>query len=150
MHIGSEVELPLWLARALALAQMASIERNKMKGFDRKFRDDLEAGATTVSLARMPYFYSVGQVVAVLGNDVPLARLLQKTFAGRYQLILENAHNMRGADIAEFTPRLSVEERVLFALGQASFVQLRDWYDGSSRRIAPSPLIAMAKRSRTS
>jgi hypothetical protein len=149
MVAGSEVELPLWLARVLASTQMVSVERSKMKGFDRKFRDDLDAGATTVSLARMPYFYSVGQVVAVLGNDALLARLLQKTFAGRYQIILENAHNMRGADIAEFTPRLSVEERALFALGQASFAQLRAWYDGSSRRIAPSPLIAAAKRSRT-
>ena len=43
-------------------------------------------------------------------NDAALARLLQKTFATRYKLILENAHNMRGADVSEFTPHLTAEE----------------------------------------
>lgn len=149
MHAGSEVELALWLARVLAQTDMVSLEKNKMKGFDRKFRDDLDADATTVSFARTSYFYTVGVQLAALTRDVQLARLLQKTFAARYKLILENAHNMRGADIADFTPRLSVEERALFAVGQLSFAQLRDWHDGSARRIAPSPLASNNKRLRS-
>lgn len=148
MHADSQVELALWLARVLASADMVLLEKGKMKGFDRKFRDDLDADATKVSFARTPYFYTVGVHLAALTRDAQLARLLQKTFAARYKLILENAHNMRGADIADFTPKLSVEERALFAVGQASFAQLRDWHDGSARRIAPSPLVANAKRLR--
>lgn len=76
-----------------------------------------------------------------------LAKLLQETFAARYKLLLENAHNLRGADVSEFAARLSAEERRLFAAGQRASAQLLEWR-GGTRRLDASTLLGSGKRRR--
>lgn len=60
MKRGNDIELPLWLAAVLRTGKLIVLDRSKTKGYDEKFRADLEADAKTKSFARYPYFYTVG------------------------------------------------------------------------------------------
>ena len=56
----------------------------------------------------------------------------------------QNAHNLRGADISEFVPLLSVDERRLFDVGQRAFAQMRAWQSGGGQRLEASRLAVAA------
>ena len=66
MKRGTDVELPLWLTQVMRIGKLVLVERAKMKGYDEKFKDDLEADAKTKSFARYPHFYTVGMTLGKL------------------------------------------------------------------------------------
>ena len=87
---GARVELPLWMALALARKRMVTMELPKH--YQKKMRDSIDAGAESINLKEFsPYFYEVGVEIANL-VDSDLKDTLRVAFTSeRYRRLMNHA-----------------------------------------------------------
>ena len=125
----ARVALPLWLGATLAGKRMVRPELPE--GYQRKFREVLDAGASAVDLrAQCANYYVVGDALARLLRDEEdaLRKKLRATFAGeRFERVLDWSLNSHDEDVTELKLTLTDEERQLFEAGYASAAEMRRW-----------------------
>jgi GINS complex protein len=112
-----QVELPLWLARALATRRAVQVQQPQHYG--EHFREQLHAGPGAIDLREAsPYYYQVGGIVARMMGDSQLENLLLDVFCGeRFKKLLDCSLNSANNDIAAYTRTLPASERKLFDAG---------------------------------
>lgn len=86
MTTGTIVQMPLWMARALAVTGVLQVVPARQYGV--RVRADLVADPLAVSLRDLgPYWYALGAKLATLLPGESLGRLMRAAFAGRLALL---------------------------------------------------------------
>lgn len=86
MTAGAIVQMPLWMARALAATGVLQIIPVRQYGV--RVRADLMADPLAVSLRDLcPYWYALGTKLATLLPNESLGRLMRSAFSGRLPLL---------------------------------------------------------------
>ena len=149
IQVGTKMELPLWLARALGGRRRNIVKIDLPKPYREQQRDILSADANVVDLYKQgPYFYSVG--VKLLFFDhlerSEVAKSLLETFLNRFRRIMDTSHHAFSSDITPLTMRLDQTERLLFRTGQRSVVAMEKWERGRSHRMEASDVVQRRRK----
>ncbi|RKP08192.1 DNA replication complex GINS protein psf3 [Thamnocephalis sphaerospora] len=123
---GSHLELPLWLAQALARSQQVAIDMPKAYG--ESMRNSMKASTGNIDLQQLgPYYYLFGTKLLALVDDMELHHLLAGTFRERVCSIMDYAHSRAGAEQTTMFMRMDNTERTLYQIGRRSVGALRRW-----------------------
>ncbi|KAI8048799.1 DNA replication complex GINS protein psf3 [Syncephalis plumigaleata] len=151
--IGSQVELPLWLAGILAMSEQVGIEMPKAYGTS--IRSSMKASTTNIDLHRLgPYYYLFGAKLTNIIDDVDLQKLLANTFRERLGIIMDYAHGRMGAEQTTMFARMDHTERDLYRIEQHSANLFRRWQrreldhddDGANTSRSTATLMTPLKR----
>lgn len=133
---GTRLELPLWLARALAPRGMATVDLPSFYG--KKVRRKLRAGAACEDLrARCPQYYTAGAMLHSAASsagcaDESFPSFLLSTLRARYRDLLMHAPTIDGsAQASRLTALLSIEERELFNAATDAALAYERWRGGA-------------------
>lgn len=104
MTAGTIVQMPLWMARALATTGVLQIIPARQYGV--RVRADLVADPLAVSLRDLsPYWYALGSKLATLLPNESLGRLMRSAFSGRLPLLARASfYAGRGASTVDVDP----------------------------------------------
>jgi hypothetical protein len=137
----ARVELPIWLARELAERNMVTVDLPR--GFGTRFRQQLIADASTVSLReRSPHFFRLcihaAQIllIAPSSSRVSASSLPQMglvALAARSIRLLDKAPNCVGEDVALYRASLTDFEQAIF---QRSYELAKERFEWKHRRSA--------------
>jgi GINS complex subunit 3 len=129
---GAALELPLWLAPAMARRQMARV--GLPPAFGDRMRRRLRAGPGVEDLrARCPHFYAVAArahaaMEAAGTGDDSLPPFIAATFVGRYRELLTRAPVLESAtEASRVAAKLTVEEAALFHAAEAAAAAHDRW-----------------------
>jgi len=127
LDAGSRVDLPLWLAPALAERLWVSIKAPKC--FAKRFRNFLLSDPTVVNLReKSPNYYETGRrLVAFVDGNQQLHSALVKTLAVRYKEILDRSQHSRNEDLSKVTAGMTELEKKLFYAGYNGKDELFHW-----------------------
>ncbi|KAM6430812.1 DNA replication complex GINS protein PSF3 isoform 1-T1 [Liasis olivaceus] len=145
---GSELEIPLWLAKGLYdKRRVLSVELPKI--YKESWRTVFNADANVVDLHKLgPYYYGFGS--QLLNFDSPenmeLAQSILQTFIGRFRHIMDSSQNTFNEDTSALVTRLDELERALFQTGQKGLHDFQCWEMGQAAQITVSSLIQNYKK----
>ncbi|CAG2181498.1 unnamed protein product, partial [Oppiella nova] len=97
VKVGAKLELPLWLARELHSESLVDVQAPK--GFNRTYREILEADANCVDLHKLcPNYYRLGGHLArmALDESQDIATSLVDTFHQRYHRLVNYSVSSAG------------------------------------------------------
>src|SRR3989338_4810781 len=119
IQAGTALDLPFWLAKALHVKGVATIETPKV--FTSAARSHLKADPSVLSLRMSGDFYQIGLKYAELTGDPELLpsadSLLLRVFASRHPEILNKSQSWVNDDFSKFLGKLTAVEHQLFSLG---------------------------------
>ncbi|KAJ4457465.1 putative 40S ribosomal protein S17-B [Paratrimastix pyriformis] len=141
----ARVELPLWMGKSLLEHNIARVGNPKHLAAD--FQSMVTAAPTHVNLSPHPYYYEVGCQMARLTRERGLVPYLVRSFADRFQMILQTCHNCDDSDRGKFLQKLTVSEVKLFNAGNESLDRYRHWRNRSNTKLKPSPLLGLQRHS---
>jgi GINS complex subunit 3 len=145
---NTNIKLPVWAAIPLSQGGIVSVERPAFYG--NKFRLNLAADATVISLGdRCMYFYELGVKLCESLDWHDLSDMLGSCLASRYQAILDRAQLIKASGYHEFKNRLTEFERVLFDFKLESMSSYKQWRS-SGNVIQESSAVQVSKRRKIS
>ncbi len=133
---STQLRLPLWLAKTLALRGMVEIEVPEF--LTAQFQQNFLAEPPAMNLReRCTSFYKVGQQVsAMLDEGHPLkaemAKMLLKGLSGRFESILVRSSYWRTSSHSTFTAKMPSLETELFNAKYEAEKDINMWKQGSS------------------
>lgn len=124
---GADVQLPLWLALALAKKNMVTV--NLPEQYGARVRQDLDAGAASIDLQLYSRnFFVVGLEVAKVTGDDGLRRDLRKAMSGeRYERLYDWSQHAGEGDVSEIVDKLTHDEARLFDAGYRASTDVSAW-----------------------
>eukprot|EP01116_Phalansterium_solitarium_P009927 TRINITY_DN24282_c0_g1_i1.p1 TRINITY_DN24282_c0_g1~~TRINITY_DN24282_c0_g1_i1.p1 ORF type:complete len:199 (-),score=40.25 TRINITY_DN24282_c0_g1_i1:150-746(-) len=136
----AHVELPFWLARVLCEKTFAKAQLPLV--FSQKNLGNLKAEPMSVSLGSSPFFYDIGQQIALLANDdTRLSLALLHSFDVRMQAVIDQCFNLRNADLTDFSRKLANVEKRMFLAGYNSITEFERWKNHQTGRLTTSTAI---------
>jgi len=143
--LGAKLEVPLWLAAAWRVEEIAEVQYPQFHGLT--MRNNLQAGASVVSFQKCPYFYQIGLLLAEIMNETDgsardLPNCLANAYKSRFQSILDKSRNWQDADYTKFTNSLDRQEQTLFLSGYLSQLDFDNWKKLLSSILKPSHLFS--------
>ncbi|KAI8332279.1 DNA replication complex GINS protein psf3 [Chlamydoabsidia padenii] len=131
---GSRIELPFWLAKALAQLTVSGDQQLMQielpKAFGVRVRNALDASPSSVDYRLLcPFFYVFGHKLLDLVVLPELAHVLESAFKIRLRGIMNYSQSGVNSMGQDFIQKLDETEKELFKSGQESAVQLRHWYN---------------------
>jgi len=143
---GARIQAPLWLALALHKKNMVELEYPEH--YNKRCRDELEAGAATVNLRLYSQnYFTVGLDLARAKGDDALRRELRAGLSGeRYAKLLDWSTNSGDRDVSELTEKLTTEERALFDAGYAATNNVDTWKKRNLDQLDANPVFKKAAR----
>jgi len=165
---GSKVEVPLWMASALAKSsRTASVQVGMPEIFEAKNKSRLQADPRVLQLPRLGphHFYETGRhllkVCASAEEVEALGELLVELLRGRFKMIYDDATNLDQHDVSS-TPdsagsvsavsatastaatfeKLDLLERTLHATGKESSRSVQRWIDRKTEQISTAGVVA--------
>eukprot|EP00727_Mastigamoeba_balamuthi_P006425 m51a1_g2402 hypothetical protein (206) ;mRNA; f:765464-766349 len=143
---GTRMQVPLWLASALAANGIVTIHQPAHYGA--RLRGMLTADPCALDLGTVPYFYEVGSRLAELTADSELGRILVTSILSRSKRILDRSQNARDEDPSDYTATLTSTERALFGSSYQGAREYDAWRAREPLRIARSSLIPQSANKR--
>ena len=134
---GTRLELPLWMALALARRRMVNVSLPSY--LSERFKVSLLADPVAVNLAdRSLSFYEVGLAMATQFGRPDLRTMLQQSLAVRFQHILQHAQvhaNRSKQQLIEdtFQQKLTYNEKASQFVSATLVLPVRTWEGGSFR-----------------
>jgi GINS complex subunit 3 len=128
LKTGSEVELPFWLLRDLAIRGFVSLQRPKF--FSVKTKNDLDADSRCVNLGeKCPYFYQLGLNILSMTNQAWLSEYIKATFEKRYSQLLIQAMSVQPdtRELVQIQRVLTREEDTIFEAGRQMRMAIGQW-----------------------
>ncbi|CAG2106970.1 unnamed protein product [Medioppia subpectinata] len=150
VEVGSKLELPLWLARELHSEGLVDI--TVPKGFNRTYREILEADANCVDLHKLcPNYYRVGHHLSRMGlhESEDIAASLVETFHQRYHRIVnysQSATSDTVHQIQQFVGQLDNEEKPLFAAGKQALDQMKEWDNRAIEKVTANEVVVNLRK----
>lgn len=147
------MEIPFWLAEALAKRMM--VRMDLPKAFSNKFIQDLNADPNSVCLRdkSSTFYESVLAIVSATSTE-EARRLLEKAkdaLIKRAPRIMDRAHNSLNQDVSDFTNSLTDLEQQIFESGYNFEKEKMSWRKRDTERFAwtnPANQISGRKRTR--
>ncbi|QDZ18129.1 subunit Psf3 of DNA replication GINS complex [Chloropicon primus] len=138
LPVGSNVNLPFWLADFLSRRKM--LKPHLPKFLKKKLRDELQGEAECVDLRdRCKFFYELGRKLCTLQNldgSEDLSAFLLNTFTSRFTGMLTTSHICSNEKRQNYTKVLSNEELELFVRAQASSKAFEKWIYSKGLKIS--------------
>ncbi|XP_060536378.1 DNA replication complex GINS protein PSF3 [Cylas formicarius] len=145
LAIGTELELPLWLALDISATRQPVVIPELPKIFKEAYREILKADASAVDLHKFNlYFYELGSYIKHMDRREEVHNILLHTFITRFRLILDLAHNSKSDPIVQ--QRLDSLERKLFLCGYNSQVKLNSWLVQSNAPIEAATMVTTHRK----
>ena len=143
---GARIQAPLWLALALHKKNMVELEYPEH--YNKRCRDELEAGAASVNLRLYSqHYFTVGLDLARAKGDDALRRELRAGLSGeRYAKLFDWSTNSGDRDVSELTEKLTTEERALFDAGYAATNNVDTWKKRNLDQLDANPVFKKAAR----
>jgi len=126
LKIGTELELPLWLALDCSTGRQPIVAPDLPKIYKEAYREILKADATAVDLHKFNLnFYEVGSYVKHFDRKEDVHNILLHTFTTRFRLIMDLAHNSESNPIIQ--QKLDLLERRVYKDGHNAKAKLDTW-----------------------
>ncbi|KAI6653865.1 DNA replication complex GINS protein PSF3-like [Oopsacas minuta] len=148
IETGTNLELPLWLAKSLA-GRKNIVKVSVPIRYTKEIRQELEADANSSDLNKLgPYYYESG--IKLLSFDTPdvdaIAEVLIKTFCSRSRYIMDRSHNIYDRDQLQITNRLDESEKKLFMCGRQSVEKFQQWETQKCKKLSSSGFVRMKRK----
>lgn len=144
---GAQLELPHWLASALALKGMVSVELPRK--YSQRVRSKLLADPTSLSLRdKSPHYHALGIKLSAQLGDAHLAATLRQALTGRYKQILDVAQGSREEDTSDFARRLTELELRMFTTGIHAARAYHAWRCREQEKLQASRLVRRGTKRR--
>lgn len=126
---GTKLELPLWLAQALAKRRnIVTCDIPKM--YKLNYREVLHAEPNVVNLHKLgPHFYMFGFSLLLLDftEKHDINECLLETFKNRFKMTMDASQSNKTIDTIEFIDKLDNFERTLFSAGRECLQNHQHW-----------------------
>ncbi|KAK4292090.1 hypothetical protein Pmani_035122 [Petrolisthes manimaculis] len=143
LEVGTKLELPCWLARALA-SRRQIVSCQLPKTFRERYREILKADAALVDLHTLsPHFYELGQHLLPLAGPegTTLGLLLVETLRERLRSIMDTSLNTTEDDAGTRQSKLDQLERSLFLTGRKTFRDHQLWLSRRAHIVTTSYMV---------
>jgi len=150
VEVGAKLELPLWLARELHSESLVDVQAPK--GFNRTYREILEADANCVDLHKLcPNYYRLGGHLArmALDESQDIATSLVDTFHQRYHRLVNYSVSSAGDTVGEcqaFIAQLDNDERRMFRAGKEAADQMKEWDNRSIEKVTANEVVVNLRK----
>ncbi|XP_067013830.1 DNA replication complex GINS protein PSF3 [Anabrus simplex] len=147
LAVGTNVELPYWLARALCTQRLRTVSVEMPKFYKEAYREILKADASVVDLHKLClYFYEFGLCLSTLNHrDAPaINSMLVQAFKDRFRMVMDWAQNS-GSDPSGLQ-KLDTLERELYREGQAARARLDSLLRGAAGQISAADMVVSYKK----
>ena len=151
LQVGTKMEIPLWLARALCSRRRQIVSVGLPKAYREAQRDILSADANVVDLYKLgPYYYSMGVKLLCFEHleSADLSKSLLETFLNRFRWIMDSSQNAFQSDTTPLMSKLDEKERELFRSGQRAVQDMEKWERGESHKITSSSVVQNRRKRR--
>ncbi|KAJ1922889.1 DNA replication protein [Tieghemiomyces parasiticus] len=130
----TKLELPYWLAEAMAANDLCELQMPKP--FGSRMRRTLQASCYNVNFHSLcPYFYQFGLKLAAALDEPQLNELLADVYRQRLALILDAAQRADSQNMAEFVIQLDESERQVYKVAKRGTHAVREWQRGQLNRL---------------
>ena len=120
------MEIPLWLALALARPGIVEIEIPRF--YKEQFKNTLEAGPNVINLRdKTPYYYEVGMKLVEYIGDNELMKLLANVFLIRMKQLANISFHLRIEDCSGLLRRMVDIEVRIFNFGREAALNYRSY-----------------------
>jgi len=148
---GIKLELPFWLVKDLA-GKRRVVTPELPKPYREGYRQILTADASVVDLNKLgPYYYDLGRKLCdldVIREKDEIQRAMMEAYGVRFRTIMDASQNIMREDPSNWTKRLDITEKRLFAKGQRVTRELTDWEKRESQKIVASQTVINHKKRR--
>nr|SVE70131.1 EOG090X0G8U [Eubosmina coregoni] len=144
---GSKVELPFWMVPTLHAKKIVTFEVPRY--YKVNYRQILKADSFVVDLHKWgPYFYDLGLHVAnlELRESLDMKRCLIETLQNRLRQIMDMSQHSTQHETIHLIANLDELERKLFAVGQLSYKNYKEWVMRESSKINTAALVASHRK----
>ncbi|KAN0027931.1 hypothetical protein ACTFIV_009757 [Dictyostelium citrinum] len=133
MKKGSKVDLPYWMALALAKSNFVSVIMPTE--YQDEYKNQLIADPNVISMRLFPYYDKIGVQLSDFFGDRKLKLLLFKVFRERFLNIYKNSINLKETDISKILGNLTYQEREVFSNGYKSSNDYDKWISRKGEKV---------------
>ncbi|KAM9956868.1 hypothetical protein ACTFIR_003603 [Dictyostelium discoideum] len=133
MKKGSKVDLPYWMALALAKSNFVSVIMPPE--YQDEYKNKLIADPNVISMRLFPYYDKIGVQLSDFFGDRKLKLLLFRVFRERFLNIYSQSINLKETDISKILGNLTYQEREVFSNGYKSSNDYDKWMSRKGEKV---------------